>query len=246
MVGAFLRRQRCSSSSAASVQSSSSSSSSWIISSILALTTTTSSLQPVDSFTIGASSSFASGNSHIDWQHHRNHHHHSQPSQQYQQQLHHYFRRIARTTAARRTFASTTTWTRTTRAQTLSMSTTTSTTAASTTGGVIPGRPTWQQTMLRIKDPEKSLDFYCNKLGFTLIDTMDFPQYQFGLYFLTHLPPSSSYSLTPGTQASHDYLWTMEGTALELTHNYGTESQETFSYHPGNQDRDGFGHLAVR
>lgn len=102
--------------------------------------------------------------------------------------------------------------------------------------------------MLRIKDPQKSLDFYCNKLGFTLIDTLDFPQYEFCLYFITHLLPGGDeeYTLTPGTQAAHDYLWTMEGTALELTHNYGTENDESFSYHPGNQEKDGFGHVAVR
>jgi lactoylglutathione lyase len=105
---------------------------------------------------------------------------------------------------------------------------------------VIPGRPTWQQTMLRIKDPEKSLPFYTQLLGFTLIDKLDFPQYKFSLYFLTTLPPGETYSLTPGTQAAHDYLWSMEGVALELTHNHGTESDESFAgYHGGNQEKGG-------
>ena len=37
----------------------------------------------------------------------------------------------------------------------------------------------------------------------------------------------------------------MDGTALELTHNYGTEEDESFSgYHPGNCEADGFGHIA--
>ena len=31
---------------------------------------------------------------------------------------------------------------------------------------------------------------------------------------------------------------------LELTHNWGTEKDEGFKYHPGNQEKDGFGHLA--
>ena len=30
---------------------------------------------------------------------------------------------------------------------------------------------------------------------------------------------------------------------LELTHNYGTETQADFSYHDGNQDPQGFGHI---
>lgn len=110
---------------------------------------------------------------------------------------------------------------------------------------VIPGRPTWQQTMLRIKDPAQSIPFY-ERLGFTLIDTFDFPQYKFSLYFMTTLPEGETYDLTPGTQAAHDYLWTMEGTALELTHNHGTEDQSDFTYHAGNAEKDGFGHVAVK
>ena len=98
--------------------------------------------------------------------------------------------------------------------------------------------------MLRIKDPAASIKFY-ESLGFTLIDSFDFPQYKFSLYFMTTLPAGESYNLTPGTQAAHDYLWTMEGTALELTHNHGTESDPEQKYHTGNQERDGFGHVAV-
>jgi len=112
---------------------------------------------------------------------------------------------------------------------------------------IIPGRPTWQQTMLRIKDPKASIKFYTELLGFTLVDKFDFPQYKFALYFLTTLKDGETYNLTPGTQEAHDYLWTMEGVALELTHNYGTESDEAFKgYHAGNQEKDGFGHIAVK
>lgn len=111
---------------------------------------------------------------------------------------------------------------------------------------VIPGRPTWQQTMLRIKDPAKTLPFYTDLLGFTLIDKFDFPQWGFSLYFLTTLPQGETYDLTPGTKEAHDYLWTMEGVALELTHNHGTETDADFSYHAGNKEKDGFGHVAVK
>lgn len=109
---------------------------------------------------------------------------------------------------------------------------------------VIPGKPSWQQTMLRIKDPEKSLRFYRDLMGMTLIDTLEFPQYDFTLYFLMTLPSSESYDLTPGTQAAHDYLWSTPGTVLELTHNHGSETDTTTKYHPGNQEGDGFGHVA--
>jgi lactoylglutathione lyase len=116
----------------------------------------------------------------------------------------------------------------------------------SSTADVTPGRPTWQQTMLRIRDPAKSIPFYTDLLGFTLIDTFDFPQYKFSIYFLTTLPEGETYNLTPGTQEAHDYLWNMEGVTLELTHNHGTEKGDFEGYHPGNQERDGFGHIAVR
>ena len=117
--------------------------------------------------------------------------------------------------------------------------------ATESSPAVIPGRPTWQQTMLRIRDPKASIEFY-ERLGFTLIDSFDFPQYDFSLYFMTTLPEGETYDLKPGTQAAHDYLWSMEGVALELTHNHGTEGKDGFSYHPGNQEKDGFGHVAVK
>ena len=40
-------------------------------------------------------------------------------------------------------------------------------------------------------------------------------------------------------------MWSIEGTALELTYNYGTDTDETFKgYHTGNKEKDGFGHIA--
>ena len=39
-------------------------------------------------------------------------------------------------------------------------------------------RCTWQQTMLRIKDPKKSVAFYQEHFGMTLIDKLEFPQYK--------------------------------------------------------------------
>lgn len=107
----------------------------------------------------------------------------------------------------------------------------------------IVGRPTWQQTMLRIKDPAKSIPFYTNIMGMTLIDTLDFPQWSFKLFFVTTLPEGEKYGLTPGTKEAHDYMWSIEGTALELTWNYGTEKDADQKYHPGNTEKDGFGHV---
>ena len=36
--------------------------------------------------------------------------------------------------------------------------------------------------MYRVKDPIKSLEFYCDVLGFTLIMYKEFPQWEFNVY----------------------------------------------------------------
>ena len=101
--------------------------------------------------------------------------------------------------------------------------------------------------MIRVKDPASSLSFYTDLLGFTLIDKLDFPHYKFTVYFLTTLPKQDEpYTLTPGTQEAHEYLWSSDAVFLELTHNHGTEKDDAQSYHVGNQERDGFGHVAVK
>ncbi len=105
-------------------------------------------------------------------------------------------------------------------------------------------RPSWQQSMLRVKDAKASLDFYQNKLGMTLIDKYDFAKWKFSLYFLVSLQPGEKYELTPGTPEAHRYLWATDKVALELTHNWGSETDKDFSYHPGNAEKDGFGHIA--
>ena len=85
----------------------------------------------------------------------------------------------------------------------------------------------WQQTMMRIKDPKLSIPFYEKNFGFRLIHQYDFPQWNFSLYFLAILNDDEIIP-EPGTQASEEYLWTMRGTCLELTHNHGSEVDDNF------------------
>ena len=58
-------------------------------------------------------------------------------------------------------------------------------------------------------------------------------------------PKGTEYKYEPGSEEAHDFLWNTNGTTIELTHNYGSESKEGPVYHPGNAEGDGFGHLAV-
>lgn len=44
----------------------------------------------------------------------------------------------------------------------------------------------FQQTMLRIKEPKRSLDFYTRVLGMTLMAKLDFPAMKFTLYFVAY------------------------------------------------------------
>ena len=96
------------------------------------------------------------------------------------------------------------------------------------------------QTMLRIKDPDKSVRFYEDVLGMTLLDKYDFPDMEFTLFFMGY--PGSDIPTDPAERAK----WVFEQPALlELTHNYGTESDPDFFYHNGNDDLRGFGHIGI-
>lgn len=98
-----------------------------------------------------------------------------------------------------------------------------------------------QQTMLRIKDPKKSLDFYTRVLGLTLLQKLDFPSMKFSLYFLAYEDKNDI-----PQDKSERTAWTFSRKAtLELTHNWGTEDDETQSYHNGNSDPRGFGHIGI-
>ena len=106
--------------------------------------------------------------------------------------------------------------------------------AAPTAGFVL------NQTMLRVKDPTKSVAFYRDVLGMTLLDRFDFEAGKFSLYFVGY----------PGgpipTDRAERAQWVFEQPALlELTHNWGTESDAAFQYHHGNAEPRGFGHIGI-
>ncbi|KAG0149277.1 hypothetical protein CROQUDRAFT_653847 [Cronartium quercuum f. sp. fusiforme G11] len=85
-------------------------------------------------------------------------------------------------------------------------------------------------TMLRIKDPEPSLKFYEDILGMHLIDEYDAGDFK--LFFLAY------------DHQKVELRGQREG-VLELTWNKGTEKDSAFSYHNGNDQPQGFGHIAI-
>lgn len=66
---------------------------------------------------------------------------------------------------------------------------------------------TWQQVMLRIKDPKLSLPFYQDLFGFKLVHFYNFPQWNFSLYFLAFIPDDELFDLIPGSPEAEKYLW---------------------------------------
>ncbi|WP_416424776.1 lactoylglutathione lyase [Pseudomonas sp. App30] len=99
----------------------------------------------------------------------------------------------------------------------------------------------FNHTMLRVKNIEKSLDFYTRVLGFSLVEKRDFPEAEFSLYFLALVDKAQ----IPADDAQrHTWMKSMPG-ILELTHNHGTENDADFAYHNGNTDPRGFGHICV-
>lgn len=88
-------------------------------------------------------------------------------------------------------------------------------------------------TMVRVKDAQKSLKFYQEVMGMTLMREGGNPAGGFTLYFLGY---PGKQGLPQGTTADREGL-------LELTWNHGTEKDEGFSYHNGNDQPQGFGHI---
>ena len=58
----------------------------------------------------------------------------------------------------------------------------------------------FNQTMMRIKEPERSMDFYTRVMGMRLVRKLDFPEMKFTLYFLGYpddRQPASCPKTTP-------------------------------------------------
>lgn len=102
----------------------------------------------------------------------------------------------------------------------------------------------FNQTMMRIKEPKRSLDFYIDVLGMTLIKQLDFPDMKFSLFFLGYVREGAGD--VPADAKARTAFTFRQPALLELTHNWGTESDDAFAgYHDGNVEPQGFGHIGM-
>lgn len=101
---------------------------------------------------------------------------------------------------------------------------------------------TFTQTMMRIKDPKVTLDFYSRVLGMRLVRRFDFPEMKFTLYFMGQFDAETAKTIPEDKGERATWVFSRE-TMLELTHNWGTEDDADFSYHNGNDQPQGFGHI---
>lgn len=104
-----------------------------------------------------------------------------------------------------------------------------------------PGTYKFNHSMIRVKDHEKSLNFYQDIMGMSLVRTSENASNGFNLYFLAYpgdeaLSKESANGVNPTAER--------EG-LLELTWNYGTEKDADFKYHNGNDEPQGFGHICI-
>lgn len=101
----------------------------------------------------------------------------------------------------------------------------------------------FNQTMLRVRDPEASLAFYTTVLGMTLLQKLDFAEAHFSLFFLGYVRDSDE--KVPDERVERTAYAFRQKAVLELTHNHGTEEDAHFRYHNGNDEPRGFGHIGI-
>lgn len=124
-------------------------------------------------------------------------------------------------------------------------------------------RPSWQQTMLRVKDPKRSVAYYTQNFNMVQLNEYHFGKGQgdFSLYFLATPDAALAGAALPafGSPEAHRLVWDCRPGmhVLELTHNHGSEAAAEADmpvrdaagrpqvYASGNDEpARGFGHIA--
>ncbi|CVL04030.1 probable GLO1-glyoxalase I [Fusarium mangiferae] len=90
--------------------------------------------------------------------------------------------------------------------------------------------------MIRVKDPKVTIQFY-KLLGLSVVQKLSFPENKFDLYFLG--------IDSPGSPSHGKFTFDRQG-LIELTHNYGTESDDNYLVSNGNENPYlGFSHISI-
>ncbi|KAI1047074.1 hypothetical protein LB505_010179 [Fusarium chuoi] len=90
--------------------------------------------------------------------------------------------------------------------------------------------------MIRVKDPRVTIQFY-ELLGLSVVQKLSFPENKFDLYFLG--------INSPGSPSHGKFTFDRQG-LIELTHNYGTESDDNYRVSSGNESPYlGFSHISI-
>ncbi len=100
----------------------------------------------------------------------------------------------------------------------------------------------FNQTMLRIKNPQTSLDFYTRVMGMTLVRKLEFPEMRFTLFFLAALDDEQRQHWSADVDERTVQTFSRPA-MLELTYNWGSEDDPDLHYHNGNSEPRGFGHI---
>jgi lactoylglutathione lyase len=83
----------------------------------------------------------------------------------------------------------------------------------------------FHHTMVRVKDPIKSREFYEKLLGMTLVGKKDFEAGKFSLYFYSYLSAGEKATLPNDEVKAWDWIWTHRGSFIELTQYVMTEKR---------------------
>merc|ERR1712127_91338 len=97
--------------------------------------------------------------------------------------------------------------------------------------GKIANEFNFSQTMLRIKDPNKTIPFY-EALGMTVVRKKNYGD--FSNFFLASNPEGIVFDESTSDADAKAQMAAMFGPVLELTHNHGTEDDDDFKHFNGN------------
>ena len=76
----------------------------------------------------------------------------------------------------------------------------------------------FNQTMFRIKDPQRTLKFYSDVMGMTLIKRFDFPAMEFTLYFMAALSPEELKAISDNNDERIKQTFARPAMLLSLIH----------------------------